>query len=113
MSTFQTFAVSFVVLLVAACLIIAVVWFCLMWFGMRRRAESQMRGVLVDDYQAQGIFQSTWHGPQTLCFCVVGVFALMAISLWTLVAAPFYWAWYRLRGKPLPTPNYGFHDDVA
>jgi len=71
-----------------------------------------MRDALDDDYQGHDTLTTIWHGLQALCVCVVGVFALMAISLWTLVAGTCFWAWHRLRGKPLPTPNYDF-DDVA
>ena len=113
MSIFQTFAVSFAVLLVAACLLIGVVWFCSMWFGMRNKAESQMRNVMGDQFQGHGTLTTCWHGLQAFCLCVAGVLALIAIGLWSLVAAPVYWAWYRVRGKPLPSPNYGIHDDVA
>lgn len=83
-----------------------------MWFGVRRRAETQMRGTLGDDYQSHSDLRSIWHGLQALLLCIVGVFLLIGIGLWTLLVAPFYWAWYRMRGKPLPTPNYDF-DDVA
>jgi hypothetical protein len=71
-----------------------------------------MRGVLGDDYQPHGILPTIWHGLQALLFCIIGVFFVIGMGLWALLVAPFYWAWYRIRGKPLPTPNYDF-DDVA
>ena len=113
MSTFQTFGVSFVIFLVVACLLISIVWFCTMWFGIRTRVESQMRDVMGGKYQSHGALVTSWHGLQVLCFCIVGVFALVTISLWMLAVAPFYWAWYRLRGKPMPTPDHVIHDDVG
>src|SRR5688572_13142017 len=95
-----------------ASLIIAAAWFCVLWFGARKRAEAQMRGVLGGNYQPHSVLGGIWHGSQALLLCIIGVFFVIGMGLWTLLVAPFYWAWYRLRGRPLPTPNYDF-DDVA
>ena len=77
---------------------------CLAGLGMpsRQRTKDSGRALV-----------TSWHGLQVLCFCIVGVFALVTISLWMLAVAPFYWAWYRLRGKPMPTPDHVIHDDVG
>lgn len=71
-----------------------------------------MRGVLGDDYQPHGILLSIWHGLQVLWFCIMAVFFVVGVGLWTLLFAPLYWAWYRIRGKPLPTPNYDLDDET-
>ena len=108
MGIIQTFFASFGVLLIAACLLIAAVWFCLMWFGTRRRAEAQMRGVLGNDCQSHGILSNIRHAFQALLLCIIGVFFVIGMGLWTLLVAPLYWAWYRLRGKPLPDTELSF-----
>jgi len=100
-STIQTFLASFGILLIAACPIIAAVMFCREWFGTRRRIEAQMR-VLGDDYQSCGILHTVWHGLQAFLFCLISVIFVIGMGLWALLVL----AWYRIRGRPLPAPNY-------
>jgi len=81
-----------------------------MWFGVRRRTEASMQAALGDDYQAHSVLRSVWLAVQTLFLCTIGVFFLIGIGIWTLLVSPFYWAWHRMRGKPLPAPNYDLND---
>ena len=112
MSSLKVFVVAFAVLLITACVIIAAVWFCQMWFGMRKRAIAQVRGASGGAYESESMLKGIWHGLQQLSFCMAGVIVVFGLAFCTMLVGPFYWAWYHLRGKQVPLANYDFDSRV-
>ena len=110
MSVIQTFFVSFGILFVVACLIIAVCMFVRVWFGVGRRMQAKMRDAFGVECEPLGLMRSITLGIQLFFIITIGIVFLIAAGLWELSIGSLCRAWYWIRGKPLPTPDYDFHN---
>ena len=111
MSIAQTFWVVFGILLLTGCVAISAVTFGRLWFVDRPRLQTKMRQALGGEHEPVRAFSSFWGSLQAFLVVALGVLCAIAIGILSLFWVPLVFAWYRLRGKPLPAPNLRFEDE--
>jgi hypothetical protein len=105
MSIAQTFWVVFGILLLIACVVISAVTFGRIWFVDRPRLQKELRATLGGKHNLAAPFSGLWGVLQSVLVVAMGGFCVIGIGVLSLFWVPVVFAWYRLRGKPLPPPQ--------